>query len=355
MWSSVAPLGPQRLDHISRAVLDHAPSIPVDHGPNVQCRRRSCAANLMIAAIRRPEPHGGGSRSPRRRVAIVAPPGVRADVVVRAFYGAQRGASGTPSRAWTGLGTPLREVTFVVLDLETTGGAARRRRHHRDRRGQGPRRRADRRVRDPGQPGRGHPAVHHGADRHHRGHGGCRRRGSRRRCRRCWSSSATRCFVAHNAPFDTGFLKAACLRHGHPWPRPRVLDTAALARRLLTGDEVANNRLGTLAAHFRTATRPTHRALDDARATVEVLHALIGRLGSHQVYTLEETVEFCRAISPAQRRKRHLADGLPDVPRASTSSATPAAGRSTSVRAAPSPPGCAATSPRPRRASGSRR
>src|SRR5690349_21696382 len=34
-------------------------------------------------------------------------------------------------------------------------------------------------------------------------------------------------FVAHNAPFDTGFLKAACLKHGHVWPGPRVLDTAA--------------------------------------------------------------------------------------------------------------------------------
>jgi DNA polymerase-3 subunit epsilon len=121
-------------------------------------------------------------------------------------------------------------------------------------------------------------------------------------------------FVAHNAPFDTGFLKAACLRHGYVWPAPRVLDTAQLARRLLTGDEVANNRLGTLAAHFRTAVRPTHRALEDARATVEVLHALIGRLGSFKIYTLEETVEFAKAISEAQRRKRHLAQGLPDVP-----------------------------------------
>ena len=99
-----------------------------------------------------------------------------------------------------------------------------------------------------------------------------------------------------------------------PWPKPRVLDTAAMARRLLIVDEVPNNRLGTLATHFRTITRPMHRALDDARATVEVLHALIGRLGSHKVFTLEETVEFVRAISPAQRRKRHLAEGLPDAP-----------------------------------------
>jgi DNA polymerase-3 subunit epsilon len=120
--------------------------------------------------------------------------------------------------------------------------------------------------------------------------------------------------VAHNAPYDTGFLRHACARHGHHWPARRVLDTAALARRLLTEDEVPNHRLATLAGYFRTATRPIHRALDDARATVEVLHALIGRLGSHKIYTLEDAVEFVRAISPAQRAKRHLAEGLPDVP-----------------------------------------
>jgi DNA polymerase-3 subunit epsilon len=121
-------------------------------------------------------------------------------------------------------------------------------------------------------------------------------------------------FVAHNAPFDTGFLKAACARHGYRWPSPQVLDTAAMARRVLLKDEVPNHRLGTLAAYFRTATRPNHRAFEDARATVEVLHALIGRLGSHKIFTLEDTLEFVKAISPAQRRKRHLAEGLPDAP-----------------------------------------
>src|SRR5262249_58353645 len=75
-------------------------------------------------------------------------------------------------------------------------------------------------------------------------------------------------FVAHNAPFDTGFLKAACAAHGYQWPRPRVVDTAALARRLLLDDEVPNHKLATLAVHFRTLRRPTHRALTDARATV---------------------------------------------------------------------------------------
>ncbi|MFI7427211.1 DEDD exonuclease domain-containing protein [Micromonospora sp. NPDC049836] len=120
--------------------------------------------------------------------------------------------------------------------------------------------------------------------------------------------------VAHNAPYDVGFLKAACVKHGYRWPNPRVLDTAALARRVLTRDEVPNRKLGTLAAYFRTATQPTHRALDDARATVDVLHGLIGRLGGHRVDTVGEAIEFARAVTPTQRRKRHLADGLPKVP-----------------------------------------
>ncbi|GAB3985041.1 DEDD exonuclease domain-containing protein [Plantactinospora veratri] len=120
--------------------------------------------------------------------------------------------------------------------------------------------------------------------------------------------------VAHNAPYDVGFLKAACARHGYAWPNPRVLDTAALARRVLTRDEVPNRKLGTLAAYFRTPHQPSHRALADAKATVDVLHGLIARLGGHRVETLGEAIEFAKAVTPTQRRKRHLAEGLPRVP-----------------------------------------
>ncbi len=120
--------------------------------------------------------------------------------------------------------------------------------------------------------------------------------------------------VAHNAPYDTGFLKAACAKHGYAWPKPIVLDTAAIARRALVADEVPNNKLSTLARHFHASTQPIHRALDDARATVDVLHGLIARLGSHKVHTIGETIEFVKAVSPSQRRKRHLAEGLPDAP-----------------------------------------
>jgi DNA polymerase III subunit epsilon len=120
--------------------------------------------------------------------------------------------------------------------------------------------------------------------------------------------------VAHNAPYDTGFLKAACAAHGYPWPKPLVVDTAALARRVLLRDEVPNHKLATLARWLQTARLPCHRALEDARATVDLLHALIGRLGSHKIYTLGETLEFVKAVSPTQRRKRHLAENLPNTP-----------------------------------------
>jgi DNA polymerase III subunit epsilon len=120
--------------------------------------------------------------------------------------------------------------------------------------------------------------------------------------------------VAHNAAYDVGFLKAACARHGYPWPQPRVLDTVTLARRALVRDEVPNHKLGTLATYFRTPRQPSHRALADAEATVDVLHALIGRLGSYKVHTLGDAIEFAKAVTPTQRRKRHLAEGLPHAP-----------------------------------------
>ncbi len=117
--------------------------------------------------------------------------------------------------------------------------------------------------------------------------------------------------VAHNARFDVGFLKRACDRHGYSWPNPEVVDTVALARQVLLRDEVPNVKLSTLAAHFRAETTPTHRALDDARATVEVLHGLLERVGNLGADTLEDLLEFLRRVSPQRRAKRTMASGVP--------------------------------------------
>jgi DNA polymerase III epsilon subunit family exonuclease len=100
--------------------------------------------------------------------------------------------------------------------------------------------------------------------------------------------------VAHNAPFDMSFMKAAALAHEYEWPEYKVVDTARVARYVLDRDEVPNCKLSTLAPFFGSTTSPSHRALDDARATVDVLHGLFERLGSHDVTTLDQLLQFKR-------------------------------------------------------------
>ena len=120
--------------------------------------------------------------------------------------------------------------------------------------------------------------------------------------------------VAHNAGFDIGFLRAAAERCQIAWPRPPVLCTVRLARRVLTRDEAPSVRLSALARLFGAGTTPTHRALDDARATVDVLHALIERVGNQGVHTYTDLRSYLPDVSPEQRRKRVLAAALPHRP-----------------------------------------
>jgi DNA polymerase-3 subunit epsilon len=120
--------------------------------------------------------------------------------------------------------------------------------------------------------------------------------------------------VAHNAPFDISFLRAGADRLGLTWPGNRVIDTARLARQLVTRDEAPNCKLSSLARVFAAETVPDHRALHDARATVDVLHGLIARVGNLGVTTLDELATFTSRVSVAQRRKRRLAEHLPHAP-----------------------------------------
>jgi DNA polymerase-3 subunit epsilon len=120
--------------------------------------------------------------------------------------------------------------------------------------------------------------------------------------------------VAHNAPFDVGFLRAAAARQGLVFAPSGTLDTARVARRVLTRDEAPNCKLATLARLFRSPTTPVHRALADARATVDVLHGLIERVGNDGVDTIEDLVSYTSRVPAEVRAKRRLADGLPTGP-----------------------------------------
>ena len=100
--------------------------------------------------------------------------------------------------------------------------------------------------------------------------------------------------VAHNAPFDIGFLKAAATQLSHIWPKYEVIDTVKLARRVIERSEIENYKLGTLSQFFNTKALPNHRALDDVKTTVEVLHRLIERLAGYEVFTIAQLKKFMR-------------------------------------------------------------
>ncbi|MFR9802940.1 DEDD exonuclease domain-containing protein [Pseudonocardia sp. RS010] len=223
-----------------------------------------------------------------------------------------------PQLSFDELGTPLREVTFVVLDLETTGGS-----HDRDG------------ITEVGAVKvRGGEVLGELGTLVNPGSGIPPNIVALTGITTAMVRTAPRLpavlpsllefltgavLVAHNAPFDSGFLRSACERHGQVWPRPPVLCTARLARAVLPREECPSVRLGALARHFSTRTQPNHRALSDARATVEVLHHLLERVGNLGVQSLEELLALTREASAhrptqRQRQQRHLAETVPSAP-----------------------------------------
>lgn len=119
--------------------------------------------------------------------------------------------------------------------------------------------------------------------------------------------------VGHNVRFDMSFLNMAAERLGYGKLRNNQVDTAALARRLIR-PEVRNLRLRTLAAHFRSPVTPVHRALEDARATAHVLHGLLERAGSLGVTNLDDLLALPTAKGSAHFAKISLTHHLPRKP-----------------------------------------
>ena len=209
-------------------------------------------------------------------------------------------------------GTPLREATFCVLDLETTGGN-----------------RNDDMITEIGvvkvsggecigtfhtlvNPGRAIPpqitvltgltdAVVSTAPRIETVLGTLR------------DFLGDSVFVAHNASFDLGFLRAAFARDHRADYKPAVVDTAALARRLLR-DDVPNCRLSTLAERLRLDHKPTHRALDDALATTDLLHLLIERATGLGVIGVDDLLSLAKLAGHPQAAKLTMTSTLPRTP-----------------------------------------
>ncbi len=119
--------------------------------------------------------------------------------------------------------------------------------------------------------------------------------------------------VAHNARFDIGFLDAELSRRRGGRIAAPVIDTVALARRLLAG-RLPRMNLGALAERFDTDVRPCHRALPDAQATAEVLMRLLGLAQEAGAATVGDVIDLCAPAARPSRGRRGLAAGMPTGP-----------------------------------------
>ena len=78
--------------------------------------------------------------------------------------------------------------------------------------------------------------------------------------------------VAHNAPFDTGFIRAVCARH-HIEYNYTSIDTVPMSRSLLKG--LKNYKLDTVAKYLKLEDFNHHRACDDAKILADIFVLLL--------------------------------------------------------------------------------
>jgi DNA polymerase-3 subunit epsilon len=102
--------------------------------------------------------------------------------------------------------------------------------------------------------------------------------------------------VAHNAPFDRGFLERELRRCGEEPPDNPVLCTVRLARRLLP--DLRSHCLDSLAGHLGLEFRQRHRALGDAEVTARLLSILLRRAADRGVRGLGQLQEMIEGPLP---------------------------------------------------------
>jgi DNA polymerase III subunit epsilon len=94
--------------------------------------------------------------------------------------------------------------------------------------------------------------------------------------------------LAHNAPFDLGFLAMALTRLGITYPPHYLLDTLDMARRLYPA--WPSHSLEYVATRLKVANRAEHRALSDARLVKDIFLAVLQHVPA--VRTITDLARF---------------------------------------------------------------
>ncbi|MBQ3133330.1 MAG: PolC-type DNA polymerase III [Clostridia bacterium] len=114
----------------------------------------------------------------------------------------------------------------------------------------------------------------------------------------------TKVVVAHNAAFDTGFIREAAKRSGMPYPFTSV-DTVPICRSLYP--TLKNHKLDTVAEYLRLPPFNHHRACDDARVLAGILkHAIEDMQKLREIKTLQEINSKCAGVDAKKVKPYHL-------------------------------------------------
>lgn len=105
--------------------------------------------------------------------------------------------------------------------------------------------------------------------------------------------------VGHNVMFDLRMLLAAAEKHGVPLHIFDWADTWELARRFIGGEGFG---LEQLAERFQFSARPSHRAMDDVRTTVELIHALAPLVRARAAERRAVVAKHQKAFAPVAKR-----------------------------------------------------
>ena len=112
--------------------------------------------------------------------------------------------------------------------------------------------------------------------------------------------------VAHNAEFDTGFIREYCRRSGRPFD-PLYLDTLLLAQYLCP--DLSNHKLDTVANHLGLPPFHHHRANDDAAVCGDILFQLIPllrQIGASRAAQINGCVAGMKRGGRGRRSNYHL-------------------------------------------------
>ena len=110
----------------------------------------------------------------------------------------------------------------------------------------------------------------------------------------------SRILVAHNAPFDTGFLKATAARHNLPYEFTSI-DTVPILRTLYP--ELKRVTLDNVAKFLKLPPFNHHRACDDAQMLSDIFRAMVNKLKKE--FDVNTTLEINEKFNTADPKRLH--------------------------------------------------